>query len=344
MRLFKLSLTIIFFLIILPGRLAASEKIDTIYFENGNQNTGEVKSLLNDLLVLSTDHAGTMKIQWTKVDSVYILNRMRIVLTDGKLLYGVLLPSGVVKSCIIRGSAGDSIQLSLNSIVELSPIEDKFVDRLSGAISSGFSYTKASEVMQMSLNGSLKYMAKKNMIEASYGGIMTQEPVEGATQAQTGGITAHRLLPNKWFLTTQLLAESNSEQKLDLRATVGFGIGNSIIRNQRSHFFVEGGILGNRELSEEVDQYNLEGSLGINYSIFIFDNPDISFSVTSEIMPSLSDLGRIRINTESNLNWEVFNDFFLKWSFYHRYDSRPLSTDAEKTDWAVSMLGLEFKL
>ena len=344
MKLFKHSLTIIFFLMILPGRLAASEKTDTIYFQNGNQNTGEVKSLLNDMLNLSTDHAGTMKIQWTKVDSVSILSKMRIVLTDGEILYGVLLPSGVVKSCIIWGSEGEPVQLTLSSIVELSPIEEKFVERLSGTVSSGFSYTKASEVMQLSLHGNLKYMAKKNLIETSYGGIVTREPIEGNTQRQRGGISLLRLMPKKWFLVTQLMAESNSELQLDLRTTMGVGIGNSIIRTQRTHLYIAGGITGNRELSQENKQNNIEGLLGIDYSIFIYENPDVSFHVSSNIIPSLSDLGRIRSNTESNLKWEIFNDFYLKWSFYYSYDSNPLSTEAEKSDWAISMLGLEYKL
>ena len=344
MNLFKHSLIIIFFLMILPGRLTASEMIDTIYFQNGNQNTGEVKSLLNDMLNLSTDHAGTMKIQWTKVDSVSILSKMRIVLTDGEILYGVLLPSGVVKSCIIWGSEGEPVLLTLSSIVELSPIEEKFIERLSGTVSSGFSYTKASEVMQLSLNGTLKYMAEKNLTEISYGGIVTQEPIEGTTQRQKGGISLQRLMPKKWFLATQLMAESNSELQLDLRTTIGIGIGNSIIHTQRTHCFTEGGILGNRELSQENRQNNIEGLLGIDYSVFIHENPDVSFHVSSNIIPSLSDLGRIRSNTESNLKWEIFNDFYLKWSFYYSYDSKPLSTGAEKSDWAISMLGLEYKL
>jgi hypothetical protein len=34
----------------------------------------------------------------------------------------------------------------------------------------------------------------------------------------------------------------------------------------------------------------------------------------------------------------------LKWTFYYSYDSRPLSTTASKSDWAISLLGLEYKL
>jgi hypothetical protein len=53
---------------------------------------------------------------------------------------------------------------------------------------------------------------------------------------------------------------------------------------------------------------------------------------------------RVRSRIDSNLKWEVFKDFYLKWTFFYSYDSKPLSKDGEKSDWAVSLVGLEYKL
>ena len=119
-------LSTIFWLMFLPAALMASSKIDTIYFQNGDRITGEVKSLENDLLRLSTDDAGTVSIEWTKVDSVFVRNRMRILLMNGEILYGMLLPSGVEKSCMIWGNDGDPRLVVLKNIIELSPVEDEF--------------------------------------------------------------------------------------------------------------------------------------------------------------------------------------------------------------------------
>ena len=336
-------LNTIFWLMFIPATLMASSKIDTIYFQNGDRITGEVKSLENDLLRISTDDAGTFKIEWTKVDSVFIRNRMRILLDNGVIYYGILLPAGVVKSCMIWRSEGDPLLIALNRIIELSPIEEKFLNRMSGTISSGFSYTKASEVMTMNLNGSLRYLANKNLLETSYTGNVTSDPL-GTTQRQNGGFTFHRMLPKKWFLMAELLAESNSEQQLDLRTTFGLGGGNSIIRTNSSHFFIAAGILTNRELSAEITQNNIEGIVAAKYSVFIYDNPEVSFDISSNIIPSLNNLGRIRSETESSLKWEIFNDFFLKWTFYYSFDSEPLAGGGEKSDWALTLLGLEYKL
>ena len=111
-----------------------------------------------------------------------------------------------------------------------------------------------------------------------------------------------------------------------------------------NQFYIAAALQGNREASSGADQYNIEGLVSLDYSIFIFDSPEVSFNIGADLIPSLSDLGRVRSRIDSNLKWEVFKDFYLKWTFFYSYDSKPLSTDAEKSDWAISLLGLEYKL
>jgi hypothetical protein len=72
---------------------AFANKVDTIFFQNGDRITAEVKSMENNKLRLSTDDAGTITLEWDKVDSVKIINPMRIVLQNGEILYGLLLPA-----------------------------------------------------------------------------------------------------------------------------------------------------------------------------------------------------------------------------------------------------------
>lgn len=321
-----------------------ASKIDTIYFQGGDRITGEVKSLDNNYLRLSTNDAGTFNLEWNKIDSVKILNPMRIVLQDGEIFYGKLLPSGEAKSCYIWSTVGDPRLTQLTEIVLLSPVKDKFINRLTGSLSSGFNYTKASEVMQVNLNASVTYLARKNQLELSYDGIVTRQDTIETTQRQNGGATFLRLLPRNWFLLSKLTAESNSAQQLDLRTSFALGGGNNIITTNRTNLFIAGGIQGTREVSLGEDQYNIEGLLGTNYSIFIYDTPEVSFNLSCNLIPSLNDLGRVRVDIDSNLKWEIFHDFYLKWTFYYSFDSRPLSGTAERNDWAISLLGLEYKL
>jgi hypothetical protein len=198
--------------------------------------------------------------------------------------------------------------------------------------------------MQLAIDGSITYLAKKNQVEITYDGIVTSQDSVATTQRQSGGVSFQRLLENNWFLVSKLNMESNSELDLDLRTSLGAGGGNYLVSTNRTNLFVAGGLQGTREVSQGDGQFNIEALLTATYSVFIYDSPSVSFDVSADAIPSLNDLGRIRFDVNSSLKWEIFSDFFLKWSFYYSYDSRPPSTESSKSDWAVSMLGLEYKL
>ena len=124
-----------------------------------------------------------------------------------------------------------------------------------------------------------------------------------------------RILPKNWFLLSMLNLESNSEQNLDIRTSITLGGGNAFIRTNTSVLFAALGLQGNREVSLGDAQFNLEGVLTTQYRVFIYDDPEVSLSLSGDLIPSLTTLGRVRTKIDSNLKWEVFNDFFLKWTF-----------------------------
>jgi len=335
---------ILLFVGILISVNTLASKIDTIYFQGGDRVTAEVKQLENNQLKLSTDDAGTIYLEWNKIDSVKILNSMRIVLSGGSIIYGKLLTAGETGKCYIWSREDEPLLMELRRIVALAPMEEKFIDRLSGSLSSGFSYVKASQVAQMNLDVSIKYQAEKNSLELFYSGLFSEDPTTGYSQNQSGGATAIRLLPKKWFVLSQFTMESNSEMDLDLRTSITAAAGKAFVRTNRSYFYAALGLMGNREISLGDAQFNLEGLIASEYSVFIFESPEVSFNLTADLIPSFTTLGRVRTNIDSNLKWEIFSDFYLKWTFYYNYDSQPLSEDAEKNDWAVTLIGVEYKL
>ena len=129
-----------------------------------------------------------------------------------------------------------------------------------------------------------------------------------------------------------------------MRTSFGIGAGNSLVYTNTTHFFAAAGFLGNREWSGSTSRYNLEGKVTLNYTVYIYESPEVSLTLRFDLIPSLTNLGRVRTQVDSNMRWEIFSDFFLKWTFFHNFDNRPLSESASKTDWAISLLGIEYKL
>jgi hypothetical protein len=332
---------ILFFLVIFSVS-SYGAKTDTVFFQNGNKITGEVKIMESNLLTLSTDDAGKIKIEWDQIDSIFIKQRIRVEHADGRILFGTLSPTHTSKVAILHLDDGTPISLEHISVVRITPDKIKFFTRLDGSVSTGFSYTKASDLGKLDFAGDILYRHNLNQIEIDYTILLTDQKGREPTQKQNGGLQYLRLLPKKWFVLSRVSAESNSELGLKLRTNFSLGGGNNLIYSNYSVFYFAGGLQANRETSADTATYNLEGVVMSKFSLFKYTSPKISFSLSGTVYPSLNNWGRVRTNVETTLSWEVFDDFYLKWSMYHTYDSRPLDETASKSDWAISLFGLEY--
>ena len=68
----------------------------------------------------------------------------------------------------------------------------------------------------------------------------------------------------------------------------------------------------------------------------------MSVNFDGYLIPGINRIGRIRSNINTNLDWELFNDFYLKWSLFYSSDNQPLSGVDVRNDWGTSF-GIEFK-
>ncbi len=320
---------------------AASSKIDTVYFQHGDRLTGELISLNKGILKLKTNDVGTVSIEWQNVDSLCILNSLRILKHNGGVLYGKLYPSGKNKVGIVIDEEGRKSEIELVAIVELIQLKEKLISRLSGTLSAGFNYTKATEVSQFDFSGNIDYKGEKTIFSANYSIVLTDDGSK-TTQRQSGGASSDRLLPNNWSAQGKLLAETNSEFQLDLRTSLISSVSYNFIRSNSQLLQAGGGFSLNREFSGDLAQNNIEGIIGLKYSMFIIDSPQVTFDFDGFLFPGLNRIGRIRSEISTDFKWELFKDFFLKGSLFYSFDNEPLSGVDVHTDWGTS-LGLEFK-
>jgi hypothetical protein len=62
-----------------------------------------------------------------------------------------------------------------------------------------------------------------------------------------------------------------------------------------------------------------------------------------EIIPNLTNTGRVRGEFDITLKWEIIQDLFWQLSFYDSYDSDPVADGAEQNDYGVTTsLGYSF--
>jgi hypothetical protein len=68
---------------------------------------------------------------------------------------------------------------------------------------------------------------------------------------------------------------------------------------------------------------------------FRYDTPELDWSTNLELIPSLTESGRVRVELDTKLKWEIIGDLFWQLEFYVSYDSQPQSDTGSNNDHGV---------
>ena len=315
---------------------AYAEKTDVVILKNGDDLTGEVKQLDFGLLNFSTDHMGTINIEWDEIVSLTALNQyFRLEREDGRLMYGKI-DSDTLNNKILVLLDTVRIPLDFDEIVRITPIKESVWDRFDLNMDLGYSYTKASTVSQLSFSGKASYRAYRNSLQMNWTNITTEQQDKPQTNNRDVTLQAKRIFKNKWFLNSGVGAQQNTELGLDLRLSWSSGIGRNLIQTNHSLFLSSGGISVNREWAQSTENaYNLEGIISVEFYRFIYQSPKMSLDSYFDVYPNLTDFGRIRTELEIKLKWEIIADLYWNLTFKSSSDNRPPSGENANIDYNV---------
>ncbi len=321
----------------------AGPKTDVIYLNNGDRVTGEIKSMFRGKLEVSTDHMGTVLIDWSDIREVVSKSSQAVELANGVRFLGPLDKAAEADAVIINTEQG-KVDVENQDIIAMYPVEAGFWDRLDISAKLGFTWDKSSNVGKANLGIDTVYRDVKFITRASFNTeITTQQNRDNSTRAVLNA-THMRFLPNKKFRGFFGSMEQNDELGLDLRALVGGGYGWIPIRSQRSLFTLMAGLDVNYEIpssGDAVTSVELVGSLSYDY--FFYSHPERHFRVDLSVFPNLTESGRWRANLSSTFKVELFRDLYWDLSMYASYDNKPLAADAATSDYGVtSSLGYKF--
>jgi hypothetical protein len=90
-----------------------------------------------------------------------------------------------------------------------------------------------------------------------------------------------------------------------------------------------------RKSDESEPVFNLEGLINAQYQLFKYDHPKMNLLTYINLLPSLSDFGRVRFNYNAQLSWEIFIDFYWDLTFYYEHDNKPQSENVSQSDYHI---------
>jgi len=318
-------------------------KTDLVFLNNGDRITGEVKGLERGKLEFSTDHMGTIYIEWQDIREVISNTGQAVELTNGQRFYGPLEKSengDLVKVNTEQGAVG----VGIHDVIGMYPVESGFWDRLDISASLGFSWDKASSVGKYNIGMEAEYRNPRFVTRANLSSEVTTQ--EGRDDTGRASFDLSHLVYRRNKRYHQIFGgfESNDELGIDLRTIVGAGYGWVPVRSQRNWFSIGGGLAVNHEVPQAGDsETNLEAVGSITYDYYKYSSPQRRFTVNFLVFPSITDFGRWRASFDTNFSLEIVDDFYWKMDFYASYDSDPISFRASSTDYGViSSLAYKF--
>jgi hypothetical protein len=324
------------------GALADHPKVDKVMVKNGDEVTCEIKQMSRGMLTAKTSDMGTLDIKWTEVIALKSQFYYRVETSAGDRFYGAVERKPGSDMLVISGET--TVAIEALDAVDIAPIEQSFWQRNDGSLSFGFSYTKGSDVRQITFDWSNLYRTERNAVNIKANAITTTtakgKDDEDTNRQYDASITYTRLLTKKrWTGSLSVSMERNDELGLKRRIKPTVGTGLSLIKSNRQTLMPSVGLALNWELGADTTaaSTSAEAYLSVNYAFFKYISPKTDITTTAAVYPSLTEDGRIRFDYDLKYSHELVKDFTANVSLFLKYDSQPVTEGAGTTDWGIVM-------
>jgi Protein of unknown function, DUF481 len=336
-RALRLALALVPFATLGVGR-AWADKTDLVVLVNGDHITGEVKGLARGKLDYSTDDAGRLSIEWDKIAKITSPHPFHLETSDGIRYFGLLAASDRSQAVVVRGERSDT--LDVDHVVEITPLNANFVERVTSYLDVGFTLAKANQATTFSLGGAADYRGATFGSQLSFDSYAQGQETVPTTTRNTIRQSVSWYLPERWSAVGLVQIEQNDELDLDHRLTAGGAMSRALQHTNQMELSLGAGLVGTQEQYRSVSgttrNTSLEGLVALDWDAFRFDSPKLDFNTAVAVFPSLSQAGRVRGQGALRLQYEVFKDFNAGIRLTDTFDSRP-PEGATKNDYIVTL-------
>jgi hypothetical protein len=316
----------------------AQPKTDVATLSNGDRITGEVKALERGRLEFSTDDAGTLYLEWEHLLKIVgSMHVVEVVTQDGRRFVGTLTPAPDRSIAVTASGGTDTIEMK--EVVLITPIGRNFWRKLNGSIDAGFSYTKASGISQLNLTSETVY--RRPAFVGRLAGSLTQtgqdDESEDDDDDRAYAEASYLRYPwQRYFVFVATRFENNNSLGLELRSELAGTIGPRLINSIRAQMTAGAGLSVNDERGVDVESVrNFEALFTFRTAYYTYDRPKTTLDLSMAYYPSLSNLGRQRVQVDASARRELFKDLFVSLSFYNTYDNRPPNPSANTNDIGI---------
>jgi putative salt-induced outer membrane protein YdiY len=325
---------------------------DQITLKNGDRLTGTIIKSDDKTLLLKTDFAGDVTLQWDAVTSIVSTQTLHLALKDGQTIVGTVATTDSKFEIATKETgpvtATKDAVVSVRNDAEQKAYDDQ-IERLrhphltdfwSGLLDTGLSLTRGnSESLTYSLSGKAARVTDRDKISVYTTAIYANSTVNGVSSttahAIRGGVRGDLNVREKLFVFGFTDFEYDQFQDLDLRNVIGGGFGYHAIKTKNTTFDVFAGgdfdqdffgaiaATATTPASPAVTRKSGEVVLGETFNAKINNRTTITEQFS--LFPNISNTGRYRFQFDTTAGTKLKN--WLSWqvTYSDRYLSDPLA-------------------
>jgi hypothetical protein len=325
-------------LLIIPLAAAiGAPKVDVVYVENGDRFTGEFRSLQRGQVELKTDVAGTIYLEWERISQIIVKRAFLVETVEGTRYSGQIDKTDSPDEIAVITSDG-VITIRNVEVAKLNPLDQGGWRDVRLSVSAGYNFAKASNVSQLNGSVSVSKQTRKYIASADASTNTSNSSDNSSSQRSNLSLAYSKLRPNRWVTSGILSADSNDELNINLRTSLGAGGGRILSQSDHTFFLLQGGLLLSREdiVGEAGSTDSVESFMQMQWDWFKFTKPNLDWSMTLTVIPSLTENGRVRSEADATLSWKIFGDLHWQIQLYNSYDNKPQTDDASSNDYGVN--------
>jgi putative salt-induced outer membrane protein YdiY len=312
-------------LAVLPGPLRADE----VYLKNGNRLSGTIVSMDEGKLVLETEFAGRLTIDWSHVERLSAKAPLTLVLADGSTLRGIPAP-GETPGRLTLDTA--SVPIAVSLVTAINPQEEPPV-KFSGRINVGLNKASGNTDKE-SGHVDAEVIARTTSHRLTVGGAYNRASDNNRkSEDNAKGYSQYNyFLTKKLYLYLNGMAEMDKFRDINLRTTVGPGVGYQFFEGELMNLSLEAGpsyVRTDYDQAEDTD--SASGRWAVKFDRFFFEKL-VQYYFTNEGFISASDSSDVFMFTRTGLRFPIRGGLSFNAGFEWDWDNTP-TEGTDKSDY-----------
>lgn len=308
---------------------------DTVTLLNGDRLSGTVLKMEADMLWLETTYAGTLKLPWSQVARLETDVPVRLQLNDRAQFDARLQPAAAGEVRVQPGGIGAPVPLPLDHIAAINPPRHPDRTVLSGRASLGGSFARGNtDAEALHMDGEV--VARNPTQRVTLDGEHNEASQSGVNTVSNWrlGLKADHFLAERTYIYAHTRFDHDGQADLDLRSTIGAGLGRQFVERDDLKFSLEGGLSLVHEAYGSVPDERFPGArAALSYEQGFLGNRLRVFHA-SDLLLSLEAVEDYLLQTRTGFRVPMGNGLSLGAQVNLDYDAVP-AAGKDSTDTAL---------